>query len=390
MTGTADKPAVAASIKVLPGIDMLEAESFSALLGLRMAVVSNQAARNIKGRRTIDALAEAPSVDLVAVFTGEHGLGADREGEIKSGRESVTGLPLYSLYGAERRPEAHMLAGLDALVIELQDVGARFYTYATTMAYVMEEAAKSNLKVFVLDRPNPIAPAGVRGPGLDSKRRSFMAYFPMPVQHGMTLGELAEMFNAENAIGADLTVIKMRGYKRSLWFDDTGLPWRNPSPNLRKFDQAILYPGVALIEGTNVSVGRGTDSPFELVGAPWIAAQQLAEYLQARKLEGVALSSVSFVPEDAKFAHQRCEGVRIKLFDRKALDAPLLGIELASALHKLFRPQFILRDMLGWVGSEAVMAQIEAGHDPRLIASRWRPGVAAFASIRSKYLKYPD
>ena len=219
--------------KVQLGIDVLAAGGFAELAGLRIGLLANDASRDGAGRRSVDVLAKAPGVKLVALFSPEHGLGADREGNIASGRDAATGLVIHSLYGKSRRPSAAMLAGLDAVVVDIQDVGVRFYTYATTMAYLMEEAAKRRIKVIVLDRPNPIAAAGVRGPMLDPDLKSFVAYFPMPVQHAMTLGELAAMFNAENRIGADLHVVKARGWRRDAWFDATDLAWVNPSPNLR-------------------------------------------------------------------------------------------------------------------------------------------------------------
>jgi uncharacterized protein YbbC (DUF1343 family) len=373
---------------VLPGINVLAADNFVPLAGSRVGLVTNQAGRELAGRRSIDVLVSASSVQLVAIFSPEHGLDADREGDIESGRDAQTGLPVYSLYGAVRRPLNTMLAGVDGLVIDLQDVGARFYTYVTTMAYVMEEAARRRLKVVVLDRPNPIGPAGVRGPVLERDLCSFTGYFPMPVQHGMTLGELAIMFNAENHIGADLTVIPMRHYHRNLWYDETGLNWVNPSPNLKSLDATILYPGVALIEYANMSVGRGTPTPFELVGAPWIDHLIFASYLQGRQIGGVRFSPAEFTPVDDRYAGKPCHGVRILLADRAALNAPRLGIELAAALHRLYPDQVTIRDALHLIGSRDILVAIEAGEDPRAIESRWLPALQAFEAVRIKYLLY--
>lgn len=374
--------------KVQLGIDVLAAGEFAQLAGLRIGLLANDASRDSSGRRTVDVLAKAPGVRLVALFSAEHGIGADQDGKIASGRDLKTGLPIHSLYGAQRRPTAAMLKGLDVVVVDIQDVGVRFYTYATTMGYLMEEAAKRRIKVIVLDRPNPIAPAGVRGPMLDPDLRSFVAYFPMPVQHALTLGELATMFNAENRIGADLHVVKMRGWRHAMWFDGTGLPWTNPSPNLRTPDAAILYPGVALIEQTNVSVGRGTPTPFELVGAPWIDGAALAAYLERRGIDGVRFEPSSFTPSSDRYAGKRCHGIRIVLLDRMALDAPRLGLELAVALHRLHPKAFAVRDMLALLGSRQTLAAIEAGEDPAIIGQLSQAGLEAFMAIRTAYLLY--
>ena len=386
--GSGTAPEQTERVKVLLGIDVLAVNGFAPLAGLRVGLLANAASRNSTGRHTVDVLANAPGVRLTALFSPEHGLKADREGKVESGRDAGTGLPVHSLYGASRRPSAAMLAGLDAVVVDIQDVGVRFYTYATTMAYLMEEAAKRRVKVMVLDRPNPIGAAGVRGPTLDTALRSFVGYFEMPVQHAMTLGELATMFNAERQIGADLTVITMRNYRRSSWYDETGLAWVNPSPNLRSLDATILYPGVALIEQTNVSVGRGTATPFELVGAPWIDGPALAKHLERRGIAGVQFKPVHFTPASDRYAGKRCQGVRIVLSNRSALDADRLGIELAVALHRLYPGTFVVRDMLALLGSRSVLAAIEANEDPAVIESRWQPAVRAFDAMRAKYLLY--
>jgi len=375
-------------VKVHLGIDVLAAGGFAQLAGLRVGLLANDASRDSSGRRTVQVLATAPGVRLVALFSAEHGMGADRDGKIASGRDPETGLPIHSLYGAQRRPAGKMLEGLDAVVVDLQDVGVRFYTYATTMGYLMEAAALRRLKVFILDRPNPIDAAGVRGPVLDQDLRSFTGYFPMPLQHGMTLGELATMFNGELKTGADLAVIAMRDYRRGTWFDETGLPWVNPSPNLRSPGATVLYPGVALIEGTNVSVGRGTPSPFELVGAPWIDGPALAGYLGRRGIAGVRFEPAAFTPSSDRYAGKRCHGIRIVLSDRTVLDAPRLGMELAVALRRLHPKEFAVRDMLALLGSRRTLAAIEAGEDPAAIGQRWQAGLEAFTAMRARYLLY--
>jgi uncharacterized protein YbbC (DUF1343 family) len=252
----------------------------------------------------------------------------------------------------------------------------------------MEEAAKRGIKVFVLDRPNPIGAAGVRGPILEPALQSFTGYFPSPVQHGMTLGELASMFNAEKKIGADLTVIRMRNYRPRSWYDESGLPWINPSPNLRSVNEAILYPGVALIEGTNVSVGRGTATPFEVVGGPWIDGAKLADYLERRAIPGLRFQPAQFTPESDRYTGRNCEGIRIEVIDREAVDAPRLGIELAAAIHKLFPQDWAIAPMLGAVGSHATFAALRSGQDPRIIAAHWDKELRAFEAVRAKYLLY--
>ena len=282
--------------RVETGIDVLAAQKFAPLAGLRVGLITNHSGIDAAGRRTIDLLAKARKVKLKSIFSPEHGLWGNVDQKIPHAKEPVTGLPAYSLYGEVNRPTEKMLEGLDGLVFDVQDAGVRFYTYVTTMAYAMEAAAKKGIPFYVLDRPNPINGSAVQGPILDKDLQSFAGYFPMPVRHGMTLGELAQMFNAENKIGAKLHVIQMRGYERTDWYDETGLLWVNPSPNLRTLAQATLYPGVAMVEGANVSVGRGTGTPFELLGAPWINARDLAAYLNSRKIQGVRFLPVDFMP----------------------------------------------------------------------------------------------
>lgn len=370
------------------GIDVLEAEAFAPLAGLRIGLITNHTGRDRSGRRTLDLLRQAPGVKLAAVFTPEHGLEGRLEGKIASRFDDATGLPVHSLYGDARRPTDAMLDGLDALVFDVQDAGARFYTYTTTMAYALEAAAKRSMPLFVLDRPNPIGDA-VQGPMLETELRSFTGYFPMPVRHGMTAGELACMFNVENRVGAKLRVIRLRGYDRRAWLDEAGLDWVAPSPNLRTLTQAALYPGVALVEGANVSVGRGTETPFELVGAPWIDGSGLADYLNARAIPGVAFAAAEFRPDAGPYAGRRLEGVRITLPDRNALDAPALGVEIAAALHRLHPQAFELDQTLPLVGAGWVLRAIRDGEDPKAIARRWEQELAGFRVLRAKYLLYP-
>jgi len=293
-----------------------------------------------------------------------------------------------SLYGSTMRPTAAMLAGLDALVFDMQDVGTRYYTYPTTMAYAMEAAAQNQLDFFVLDRPDPITAATVQGPVLDADLTSFITYLPLPVRYGMTIGELARLFNAEKNLGAKLHVVTMRRYGRAMWFDQTGFGWVAPSPNLRRLEQAILYPGVGMIEGANVSVGRGTATPFEVVGAPWIDGNALAAQLSARGLAGVRFEAATFTPSESAYAGKTCGGIRLTITDRNLLDTPLLGIELMAALYRLYGSQFLIDHTLGLIGSRASLDAVKAQTDPREIARSWTPSLEDFRGRREPHLLY--
>ena len=378
------------------GIDVLEGNNFGPLSASsgkkRIGLLTNQTGVDSRGRRTIDVFAGAPGISLDAIFSPEHGVtGTLDTTQIGNSRDQATGVPVYSVYGATdtaRRPTAEALSKLDAVVIDLQDAGARFYTYETTLGYFLEAAAKANIEILVLDRPSPITGSFVQGPISDDGRESFTNYFPMPVRHGMTMGELARLFNEERKINARLRVIPLQGWMRGDWFDATGLMWVNPSPNLRSLTAAALYPGVALIEGTNVSVGRGTDVPFEVVGAPWIKGSDLAQYLNAREISGVRFVPISFTPFAGPYSGQLCGGVNIVLVDRNAFDAPELGVELASALHKLYLEQFHLEKMADILANQATFDAIASGEDPRRIAEEWRQPLQHFEQLRQKYLLY--
>ena len=371
------------------GIDVLRATDFSALKGLRVGVLTNHTGRASDGVPTIDVLAAAPDVTLVALFSPEHGIRGVLDATVPSARDETTGLPIYSLYGETRRPTADMLAGLDAIVIDLQDVGARFYTYMTTMAYVMEEAAPRKIKVFVLDRPNPIGGVSIEGPSLDPDAVSFIGYLPaMPTRHGMTLGELASLFNAEKKIGADLTVVAMRHWRRDAWFDETGLMWIGPSPNMRNLYAATLYTGIASFESTNLSVGRGTDTPFEHIGAPWIDGVRLAAALNARSIPGVRFYPEQFTPVASKFANELCQGVFVVVTDRDVVRPVRVGVEMASALLTLFPGQFETESATRLFGSASGLARLTSGDDPAAIASSWSGAEARWRRLRAKYLLY--
>ena len=373
---------------VWTGIDVLREEGFRRLSGRRVGLLTNRTGRARDGVPTIDLLATAPGVELVALFSPEHGIRGERDGPVPSGRDVRTGLPVHSLYGETRRPTDAMLRGLDTVVVDVQDAGARFYTYATTMAYVLEAAARRGLRVVVLDRPNPIGGAAVEGPRLDEESLGFTGYFPSPVRHGLTLGELGRLFNGERQIGADLEVVPMRGWTRAHWFDETGLTWVDPSPNLRNLHQAALYPGIGAVEGANLSVGRGTDTPFEQIGAPWIDGPALARELNRAGLPGLRVYPVAFTPDGSRYAGELCHGVFFIVTDREALRPVRLGLEVAAALHRLHGDAFELGAVARLFGSRAMTARIRAGDPTWEIAAAWDDGAAAWRRLSAPYLLY--
>ena len=383
-----------ATVPVQNGIDVLAANGFAPLKGLRVGLVTNHTGRARNGQSTIDLLFTASNtpglgMKLVSLFSPEHGIRGILDANVPSTKDEATGLPIHSLYGDTQRPTAAMLADVDAMVIDLQDVGARFYTYPTTLAYVIEECARQQKKVFVLDRPNPIGGVGIEGPALDATATSFVGYFAgMPIRHGMTLGELAKLFNVEKKINADLTVIAMKNWRRDAFFDETGLAWINPSPNMRNLYEATLYPGVGSIEYANVSVGRGTDTPFEQIGAPWINGPALSDTLNARCLPGLRFYPVTFTPTSAKFPNERCEGVFIMITDRVAVRPVRLGAELASALIKMAPDKFLPDTNLRLIGSASDVAKLKAGDDPATISAAWSGAEARWRLLRAKYLLY--
>ncbi|HEX3703285.1 MAG TPA: exo-beta-N-acetylmuramidase NamZ domain-containing protein [Vicinamibacterales bacterium] len=374
---------------VLTGIDVLAAEQFARLRGRRVGLLTNQTGRSRDGTSAIDLLAGASGVKLVALFSPEHGIRGELDDGVDSTRDERTGLPVYSLYGDTRRPTDAMLSGLDTLVVDLQDIGARFYTFPATLGYVLEEAAKHALPVIVLDRPNPVNGFDIEGPLQDESAIGFNGYLPMPIRHGMTLGELGRLFNGEKSIGANLTVVPMARWQRDDWFDATSLPWTNPSPHMRNLVEATLYPGIGAIEGTNISVGRGTDSPFEQVGAPWIDGAALAAALNARGLAGVSFYPVTFTPAaGAPLGGQPCHGVFLIVTDRDRLRPVRVGLEIASALAKRYGAQFRLEDAARLFGSRATLTRVRQGEDPASIAASWSAGEEQWRLTRAKYLLY--
>jgi uncharacterized protein YbbC (DUF1343 family)/CubicO group peptidase (beta-lactamase class C family) len=373
------------------GLDVLARDGFALFRGKRIGLITNHTGIDRQGRRNIDLFANAAGVTLQAIFSPEHGVhGRLDEENIADARDQASGVPIYSLYqGEQRRPSAAMLQNIDALVFDIQDIGARFYTYITTMAYAMEEAAGHGIPFYVLDRPNPITGLAVEGPVLDESYRSFIGYFAMPVRHGMTAGELARMFNAERKIGARLEVIPMENWRRDQWFDETGLPWVNPSPNMRTLQQALLYPGVALLEGLrNYSVGRGTDTPFEFVGADWIQGPQLAAALNQRGLAGVRFYAVRRTPSESHFAGVAIDGVQISVLQRDRVESTRLGLELAAALLELYPGRIQLAETARLIANEQTLQALEAQESPTSIWTVWEMEKQPFLEIRSRYLLY--
>ena len=378
------------------GIDVLEEYKFDILQiadrKKRVGLVTNQTGIDADGRRTIDVLAQAPGVSLDAIFSPEHGIAGTLDTlHVSDTKDDATGVTVYSVYGgkdAARRPSLDVLKQLDAVVFDIQDAGAPFFTYETTLGYFLEAVAQAGVELIVLDRPNPVTGSFVQGPIADAGHESFTNYWTVPVRHGMTMGELAKMFNSERNINAKLTVVPMEGWQRGDWFDSTGLTWISPSPNLRSVTEAALYPGVALIEGTNISVGRGTDTPFELVGAPWVKGRELAAYLNARGIAGVRFVPVTFTPASAVYNGKKCEGVNVVLTERNALDAPELGIELAAALRKLYPADYKIDRLPELLVNQTAFDALLAGRDPRRIAQDWQEDLEKFALVRKKYLIY--
>ncbi len=373
---------------VLNGIDVLRRDGFRLLEGRRLGLITNHTGRARDGTSTIDLLARAPNVTLVALFSPEHGLRGQADEPIGDTVDEKTGLPVYSLYGPRQRPTAEMLRGLDTLVFDIQDIGARFYTYITTMGYALEEAAARGIRFIVLDRPNPITGQDVEGPVADPDVRSFTAYHSIPIRHGMTIGELALLFNAERQIGADLHVVKMEGWRREYWFDQTGQEWVNPSPNMRSLTAATLYPGIALLETTNVAVGRGTDRPFELFGAPWMDGRRVAEELNRRGIPGVRFVPIRFTPRASIFAGEECGGVAIVITERAAVRPVRLGIEIAVVLHRLYPETWRIEPFGRLLAHRRTLELLKSGADAETIERAWQAELEQFRQIRRRYLLY--
>jgi uncharacterized protein YbbC (DUF1343 family) len=375
--------------RVQTGLDVLESEKFASLRGKHVGLITNHTGVDFQGRSTVETLAKAPGVQLVALFSPEHGIAGHALDKVSSSKDPSTGLPIYSLYGEQLRPTDEMLKDIGALVFDVQDAGVRFYTYTTTMAYCMEEAAKHGIAFYVLDRPNPLNGDILEGPMLDADKTSFVAYYPIPVRYALTIGELAQFYNSENYINADLRVIKMKNWHRNYFFESTGMRWIPPSPNLRTLKGAILYPGLEILQSAGVSVGRGTEAPFEEFGAPWIEGNDVAAELNAKNLPGLHFSNKPFIPVSGLYAGQRCGGVGVKVTDRAAVRSMRMGLEIAALLQKRYPQQFDSSKIVELIGNEQALRDLQAGVSPEQIVRGWAEALAAFDQVRRKYLLYP-
>ena len=374
----------------LCGIDVLQRDAYQALAGRRVGLITNHTGVNREGELTVDLLHEAPAVTLTAIFSPEHGLrGKLDQANIDHAKDEATGLPIYSLYGKSRRPEASQLKEVDTLVFDIQDIGTRFYTFVSTMGLAMEVAAEHGLRFVVLDRPNPIGGRIVEGPLLDPGKESFVGYHTVPVRHGMTTGELARMFRAEHNWDLDLQVVEVENWHRQDYWDATGLTWINPSPNMRNLTQALLYPGIGLLETTNLSVGRGTNTPFEIVGAPWIDGQELAAALNKLSLAGVRFVPVRFTPEQSKFKDELCGGINILVVDRDHFRSVPVGLAIANTLRQLYPEQWDMSRFNRLLANDKVFEIIRSTTDVVTLGELSQNQTNQFLSRRSKYLIYP-
>jgi uncharacterized protein YbbC (DUF1343 family) len=373
---------------VLTGVDVYETYPAEPFAGNRVGLITNQTGVDSAGRRTIDVLAARKGVKLVAIFSPEHGIDGLANAHVADSIDQKTGVRIRSLYTDTRRPTDDMLSGIDVLVFDIQDAGVRFYTYVTTMAYCMEAAAKHHLRFFVFDRPDPLDGETIEAPMLDPDRTSFTGYFPMPVRYGMTMGELAQMFNVENKIGADLHVEAMLGWRRSETYDQTGLAWIPPSPNLRTLNEAFLYPGIEVLQAGNVSVGRGTDTPFEILGAPWIHGDEFSAALGSRHIPGIRFAPARFTPKSDVYQGEACQGVTISITNRDRLDSMQMGLEIAEVLDRLYPDQFQIENTIELLGSQSTVDGLKRGDAPADIVSGWAADLDKFRTMREKYLLY--
>ncbi|HEX2094236.1 MAG TPA: DUF1343 domain-containing protein [Longimicrobiaceae bacterium] len=381
---------------IRPGIEVLLRDSLHLVRGKRVGLITNHTAVTRDGRSVIDVLHAAPGVRLVALYGPEHGLRGNVDGgeRIASGRDPRTGLPVHSLYGRTERPTPAMLRGVEVLVFDIQDIGARPYTYVWTMAMAMEAAAAQRIPFVVLDRPNPIT-ARVEGPlmALEMRNRgpAITGYYPVPLRHGMTVGEVARYVNQEYRVGAELHVVPVEGWTRDQWFDETGLPWINPSPNIRNLTAALSFSGLVMLETANLSVGRGTAAPFTYVGAPYLDAPELLRRVRAYRLPGVEFELAEFTPrgtEWMQFRDQRCRGVRLRVTDREAYRPVLTALVFLSEIHRMHPRELGMGSMLQMLGSRWAPAAVRAGTDPREIYRRWERENAGWERTRAKYLLY--
>jgi uncharacterized protein YbbC (DUF1343 family) len=384
----APRPAKTTSTNmVLNGVDVLEKEQFGRLKGLKVGLITNHTGRNRHGEATIELLAHAPGVELKALFSPEHGIRGEEDANVGDSVDSRTGLPVYSLYGVRREPSDEQLRGLDALVFDIQDIGTRFYTYIATLGNCLEAAGRSHLKFFVLDRVNPIGGIRYEGP-INEGEGIFTAYHPIPVRHGMTIGELARMINDERNFGASLEVVGLEGWRREMWFDQTGLNWINPSPNMRNLAEATLYPGIGLLETTALSVGRGTDSPFELMGAPYINESELAAALERLELPGVKFTPIRFTPTYSTFKGKECGGVKILVTERERFKPVITGLAIARILSRSYPKEFNLAKLNTHLRNMATIDALKRGDAPGDVELSWQPALKEFQARREKALLY--
>jgi uncharacterized protein YbbC (DUF1343 family) len=375
---------------VLSGIDVLQRDGFRILAGQKVALITNQTGVTRDGESTVKLLYESDAVSLVALFSPEHGFaGKLDQAHVGDARDTTTGLKIHSLYGKTRVPTAEMLTGIDTLVFDIQDIGSRFYTYISTMGGAMKAAGRHGVRFVVLDRPNPIGGVDVQGPVLDAGSESFVGYHTIAVRHGMTVGELAKMFQSEMEIDVDLQVVPVEGWQRDQWFDATGRLWVNPSPNMRNLNQALLYPGVGLLETTNLSVGRGTDTPFEIIGAPWIDALALARRMNSAGLKGIRFVPLEFTPQSSKYEGESCGGIHFLITERSQLDPLRLGMTLANALQTMYPQQWDTSNLNRLLSDQKTADGIVTGKAVHELIGDYQAELAAFNDRRNAFLIYP-
>jgi uncharacterized protein YbbC (DUF1343 family) len=375
--------------QVLCGIDVMRRDGYKLLAGKRVGLITNQTGIAGDGTSTIKLLHEAPNVDLVTLFSPEHGIAGKLDvPEIQNAEDQSTGLKIFSLYGATRKPTAESLRDIDVLVFDIQDIGTRFYTYISTMGYAMQVAADQGIQFVVLDRPNPINGTDVGGPVLDKGKESFVGFHTNPVRHGMTVGELAELFRHELKLELDLKVVPVEGWRRRDYFDSTGLLWVNQSPNMRSLNQALLYPGIGLLETTNLSVGRGTDTPFEVMGAPWMDGRQLAAKLNRAGLPGVRFIPLRFTPDASKFADQLCGGISIVITNRQQIEPLAVGFEIARQIKLLYGEDWETQAYDRLLSSQSTWDAVMAGKSVGEIEAGYRTELERFLVRRAAWLLY--
>jgi uncharacterized protein YbbC (DUF1343 family) len=374
--------------RVQTGLDALESQKFAPLRGKHIGIITNHTGQDSQGKSTIELLSHAPGVQVVALFSPEHGLSGQLDQRLSSNKELSTGLQVFSLYGETLRPTDEMLKGVDTLVFDIQDAGVRFYTYTVTMAYAMEEAAKRHIAFYVLDRPNPLGGEIIEGPILDPDKTDFVGYYPIPVRYGLTIGELAQFFNSENHINADLHVIAMKNWHRNYFFESTGVRWVPPSPNLRTTKGSIVYPGLEILQNAGVSVGRGTEAPFEEFGAPWMDGEKVASALNAEHFPGLKFVAQPFIPVSGLYAGKRCNGVGIRIGDRPAVRSMRMGMEIAALLQKMYPQNFDVSKTVTLLGNSETVQKLKDGATPAEIVSSWQPVLAEYDKTRRKYFLY--